>query len=66
MSCTSWTGRHCYEGRYDEIPMEVDREIIHSIATMEDSEHARAFMLRRVYVRDICRYCGDIIDRDGR
>ena len=57
--CVSWMGKHSYTPRYDEVPNEV------AIKAIEHNQIgiSREMMLRKVYICDICAYCGDTIDR---
>ena len=54
----SWRG-HRYEARYDEVPMDFGSIKLE----WGNAEGARRLLVRRVYVRDICVRCGDVIKR---
>ena len=58
--CTSWTGSHKYQARYDE------KEIPNVIKTFVDARYTgltRDYYILNIYVCDICIHCGDTIDR---
>jgi len=62
--CTNWTGKHKYEGRYDEVPNDLVGEIIRKLIENKYNFKARDYLTtRKVYVCDICKHCGDTIDR---
>jgi hypothetical protein len=58
--CVSFTGKHKYEARYDEV------EIPGALKTYTDKLYkgfTRDYYIRKVYVHDICVHCGDVVDR---
>lgn len=62
--CTSLTGKHRYEPRYDETPIDFDfGDLPVQVRVGMSAKEARSFLFRRIYVCDVCRHCGDVIDR---
>lgn len=58
--CNSLTGRHKYEPRFDEVPTGID---LLKLPYHLNVKEARSLLFRRVYVQDVCRYCGDVVER---
>lgn len=59
--CTSLTGRHKYQPRYDEKPSPVAQTVLeHQIV----HDYERDLLILRIYIHDICVLCGDVIERE--
>jgi hypothetical protein len=64
MSCTSWTGRHKYQARYDEKEIPGALKTLTGINAIGDVDRpAREDYILRIYVQDVCVHCGDVVDR---
>lgn len=57
--CNTLTGRHKFEPRYDEVPHDHAKNLIAKNYTNIN----RSDSIRRVYLHDICIFCGEIVDR---
>lgn len=56
---------HDYFARYDEIidPRLTSKQISDDILGRAFPNEQRRAAMAKIYVRDICRFCGDLIDR---
>jgi hypothetical protein len=56
----AWSN-HAFEPRYDEVPtdIEVSRYMIWALS----EKRLRSLMVRKVYVKDVCKHCGTTITR---
>lgn len=61
--CITSTGVHDFVPRYDEVPKGGDINIKGGGMTAGEM---REMTLTRVYVRDVCRNCGQTIERAGK
>jgi hypothetical protein len=60
---------HRFEPRYDEVPMEPTvkfgyRNSFDAPDIDEEAAAMRSLMVRSVYVKDVCIYCGKEVRRD--
>jgi hypothetical protein len=60
--CVSWSGQHQYEPRYDESPNVQGAEVLKASFAAGQLGRWRLEPLK-IYVCDVCRHCGDVIDR---
>lgn len=59
--CKTFGGHH-YEPRYDEVPLDITAKSIKSHNC--DVNELRSLFVRRLYVKDICVRCGDVVERN--
>lgn len=52
---------HKYEARYDEVPNE--KLLIPGMNMVGNAEKIKELMILKIYIKDICIYCGKEIKR---
>lgn len=62
--CTSLTGKHKFEPRFDEKPRELNFDVAALLEKkLISPKMLRELLVTRVYVYDICRNCSDVQER---
>ena len=60
MRCYRGGHKHKFEPRYDEIPREDVKSLKGNYASLDE---LKAFLVYKVYVKDICVWCGKEIKK---